>query len=725
MSIWLTAWRFGRRRPVPLILQAEMLECGHACLAMVGNFYGQDWTLEQFRERFTPSTRGTSLSALVAMAQSVGLNARIFRAEPGHLARLSLPCILHWDVVHFVVLESIANHSFTILDPALGRITIDGGEFDKRFTGIAIELSPGADFRGEKIPRSFGALHLLVKGLQAQAGRLLAVGGLALALEVLAMVAPLFVQAATDSIIPASDVSLLVKLTCGFLAAACLHTLLSLCRSNLLMTLGEQLSVSWNASVCARLLRLPYAFFVRRSISDINSRFASLEEIKRVVTHRFVEGALDGLTAIFSLVVICLYSSRLGLLTSAFTLAYGMLRVATLPRYLQAVERNIHAQSSQQGLLLEILHGIHSIKATGTEAIKLARFTRRTSDAARSTVIVQRWSVIVDDIGQLILRLHWICAVAAASMLVMNGEISTGMLIAYLTYALQFSTRSAHLVDLVSEWRTLKLHSVRLADIVAAPPTSTTDTVRPDSPGFRISVCDLSFRYDADGPWILNGANLDVTDGDCIAIKGPSGTGKSTLAKLMLGLLEPDRGTIYFNGVPIKSVDREYLRESVACVLQDDQLFNGTIAENIAFFTPDFSRADVVRAAALAQIHNEVMNMPLRYDTRIVDLGASLSGGQRQRLMLARALYRQPRVLILDEASSHLDLENERLVNEAISKLSITRIIIAHRPQTLAIANRVYELLDGTLEATEASSPSSLNSKKSAAPELMQREQYQ
>lgn len=217
-------------------------------------------------------------------------------------------------------------------------------------------------------------------------------------------------------------------------------------------------------------------------------------------------------------------------------------------------------------------------------------------------------------------------------------------------------------------------------------------------------MCDLSFRYDADGPWILDGVDLDVGDGECVAIKGPSGTGKSTLAKLLLGLLVPARGGVSINGVALDAIDDDHFRRSVACVLQDDQLFNGTIADNIAFFEPNFSRADVVRAGRLAQIHEEVMRMPLRYNTRIVDLGASLSGGQRQRLILARALYRRPRVLILDEASSHLDLENERLVNEAIRGLSVTRIIIAHRPQTLAIADRIYELAGGKLRVAETQS---------------------
>ncbi len=695
--------RFGRR--VPVVLQAEMLECAHACLAMLMQHHGSAWTLEKMRSRFTPSSRGTSVSQTVKMAEALGLDARVFRAEPVHLSQLKLPCILHWDVVHFVVLERCHDGTYEVIDPAAGRITVSAGEFDRRFTGIVIEATPGLDFGQAVHASNRSALTLLKEGVVQRRAAIAAVIALAVVLELLALVSPLFIQTATDVVIPASDSDLLWMLVVAFAVSAVLQTCVALARSWTLLRLGEELTVGWNAAVCGRLLRLPYIFFMRRSVSDVHSRFASIEEIQRVVTNKFVEGVLDGATALLSLVIILAYSPKLAMLTFGFCVVYAVFRLLTLSRLLQGTERAIHARSAQQGQLLEILHGVHSIKANGYEANQLARYNRKTRDAAQATATTLRWGGMVDEMGQSILRLHWIAAVGAGAWLVMQGSITAGMLVAYVTYAYQFSIRSTRMLDLVAQWRTLRLHGERLADIVTGDcePAGGDAMVEPGR--YAFDVRSLRFRYNLDGPSVLQDVSFSISNGECIAITGASGSGKSTLAKVLVGLLAPDDGTICLGGKPLQELRREQLRDTIACVLQDDQLFNGTVAENIAFFEPGFSRERVQQAAKLAQIDGEIMAMPLRYDTRVIDLGASLSGGQRQRLILARALYRRPRILILDEASSHLDLENERLINQAIQSLSITRIIIAHRPQTIAIADRVLEMRQGTLHAWQSSDP--------------------
>lgn len=686
-----------RRRKVPVVLQAEMLECAHACLAMVVSYHGHSTTLEEVRARFTPPARGTSVSSLVDMGHELGLNTRVFRAEPVHLSQIALPCVLHWDVVHFVVLESLDNGTYTIVDPAVGRVVVCSAELDRRFTGIVIEMTPRLGFAKPQKAVASSALTLLYQGFKEQRSTLVVVVVLAILLELLSLAAPLLIQAVTDSILPAGDTQLLLLLLAAFAVSCVLQALISFSRSSLLIRLGERLTVGWNAEVCSRLFRLPYIFFVRRSIGDIHSRFGSIAEIQRTVTHKFVAGVLDGATALLSLGIIVIYSPLLAGVTLLFTLMYGIFRVATLSHLVQATERSIRLEASQQGLLLEILHGIHSIKASGTETTKLARYTRKTRDAAHAAGSVQGFSGTVDEIGQTILRLHWIAAVGAGALLALEGTISAGMLVAYVTYAYQFSVRSTRLLELLSEWRMLLLHGNRLADLVTEIPQPEQELDSCDLLKSDIAVKGVEFAYDDAGPKVLNGVDLVVAAGECVAIKGPSGCGKTTLAKLIIGLLEPQSGLITVGGVPLPNVPRRVLRSHIACVLQDDQLFNGTIAENIAFFEPGFARDEVIAAAKLAQIHNEVMAMPLRYESRIIDLGASLSGGQRQRLILARALFRKPRILVLDEASSHLDLANERLVNEAISALSVTRIIIAHRPETLAIADRVVELRGGVL----------------------------
>lgn len=697
--------RLGGRRRLSVVLQSEALECAHASLSMLAQHHGKNLSLQVLRERFVPPTRGTSINELIQMAQSIGMLARVYRAEPGHLAQLKLPCVLHWDIVHFVVLEACNGDTFDIVDPAIGRIRVSRDELNRRFTGIVIEAEPGSDFHAGDLAPERDALALLRTGIRERIGMIASVILLAVMLESLALASPLFIQTVTDSILVSADAKLLIVLTIAFIVASCLQTAISLARSSLLIRLGEDLTVGWNVTVCGRLLRLPYEFFVRRSIGDVHSRFGSIDEIQRTVTHRFVEGALDGITALLSLVMILLYSPLLAVLTLAFALVYGAFRLFTFPRLRLAQERGIRAHAMQQSLLLEILHGIHSIKANGHEAGQLARYNRKTADTARAAAGVQRWTRTVEEVGQSILRLQRVVAIGIGAALALRGEITAGMLVAYITYATQFSERSTRLLDLLSDWRMLIVHGNRLSDIVLGESEHGGGAEAADETRSDFAVRDLRFRYNADSPWVLDGIDIQVRSGECVAIKGPSGTGKSTLAKLMIGLLEPGEGSISLGGVPIERMKRDELRRQIACVLQDDQLFNGTIAENIAFFEPGFSRERVVEAAKMAQMHADIMAMPLRYESRVIDLGASLSGGQRQRMMLARALYRNPRVLLLDEASSHLDLENERLINEAIAGLQITRIIIAHRPETLAIADRILQLREGRLDEVGGRNP--------------------
>jgi len=693
--------RWKRRRRLPVVLQSEVLECAHASLSMLAQHYGKRLTLQALRERFVPPARGTSINELVQMAHSVGMLARVYRAEPNHLKHLHLPCVLHWDIVHFVVLESCSDDVFEIVDPSIGRLSVGREEFSRRFTGIVVEVAPGPDFKGQQLRVNRNALELLRIGLKERMGTIVSAAFLAVMIEALMLASPLFIQVVTDSIISTGDVKLLLILTVAFAAASLLQTAISLARSSLLIRLGEALTIGWNVTVCGRLLKLPYEFFVRRSIGDIHSRFGSIDEIQRTVTHRFVEGALDGVTALLSLMMILMYAPKLAALTLVFSLAYGVFRFATFPRLRLAQERGIRVHALQQSLLLEILHGIHSIKANGYEANQLARYNRKTADTAKASASVQRWSTTVEEMGQSILRLQRVVAIGVGAALAMRGDITAGMLVAFITYATQFSERSTRLLDLLSDWRMLIVHGNRLSDIVSGEPENAGGDQKADPDRCDFSIENLRFRYDNDSPWVLDRVSFAVSGGECVAIKGPSGTGKSTLAKLIMGLLEPAEGSISLGGVPIDRMRRDELRSQIACVLQDDQLFNGTIAENIAFFEPGFSRERVVETAKMTQIHGEIMNMPLRYETRVIDLGASLSGGQRQRLILARALYRNPRILVLDEASSHLDLANERLVNEAISRLDITRIIIAHRPETLAIADRVLQLQSGGLIEVE------------------------
>jgi ATP-binding cassette subfamily B protein RaxB len=273
------------------------------------------------------------------------------------------------------------------------------------------------------------------------------------------------------------------------------------------------------------------------------------------------------------------------------------------------------------------------------------------------------------------------------------------MLIAFIAYADQFISRAAGLIDKWVDFRMLRLHAERVADIALTAPEASAD--QPWSgpiPAASIELDNVSFRYADDEPWILRHCSLRVEAGESIAIVGPSGCGKSTLAKLVLGLLQPVEGEVRFGGIPIGKLGLDTYRQWVSAVMQDDQLFAGSVADNISFFDPEVSMERVVVAAHMAAIHDDIMAMPMGYESLVGDMGSSLSGGQKQRVILARALYRRPLLLMLDEATSHLDARREQMVNAAISHIAVTRIVVAHRPETIASAKHVIALQQGQLE---------------------------
>jgi ATP-binding cassette subfamily B protein RaxB len=666
---------------------------------MISGYFGLSTTLSALREQFPASTRGTSVAGLIEVAASVGLQARAFRTDKDGLCLIKLPCVIHWDLTHFVVLVSAKKAYYRIHDPGIGPVLVGESEFWRRFTGIAVELSPSADaFVAPGTQRKIN-LSWLLGALRSQKSQVGSILLLAIMLEMLMLLAPLMLQIATDSIIPASDVALLYLVGGGLLIATLVQALIAAFRRTLLIQLSEALTVAWNGTVCARLLHRPYDFFVRRSIGDIHARFGSIEAIRRTLSSRLIEYALDGFTTVATLIVIVFYSPALAALTLTFAFAYATVRLVTLESIGRSEKVFVAAEADQQSLLLEILHGIQSIKVNGKESVKHARFVARTAIASEANSELQGKSALIHEIGQTILRVHRIAAVFAGTLLALEGKISPGMLVAYVTYGLQFLDRSARLLDVWADVRMLSVHVERLNEVVDASELQIPSAAKQvsSSLGHGLMLRSVSYRYGREEPFVLEDVALEVLPGECIAICGASGSGKSTMAKLIVGLLEPEHGVIELGGSDLRSIPPAQFRREVGCVLQDDQLFTGSIAENIAFFEPNYDRERVRQAAVDAQIDSEIAAMPMGYDTFIIDRGASLSGGQRQRLILARALYRQPKVLLLDEATSHLDVHNEELVNQALSSLLITRILIAHRPQTLAIASRVFELRDGKL----------------------------
>ncbi|MGE8218479.1 MAG: peptidase domain-containing ABC transporter [Stenotrophomonas acidaminiphila] len=684
-------WLSTRR--MPLVMQTEAAECALACLTMISCYFGHEIDLAAMRRRFSTSLKGVNLARMVEIADALGLDARPLRAELEYLPDAQLPCILHWNLNHFVVLQKIKGKEAVIFDPAVGRYQITIDRLSDHFTGIVLELKPGADFAPVRERRAV-SLRSLTGRITGLMPVLVQVIGLAFAIEILALVLPFQIQLVVDQVILSSDKGLLVVVSIAFLLVILLQTVLVVIRGWVISWLGASLNSQWATNLFGHLLKLPLEYFEKRHIGDVVSRFSSVQFIQQTFTGSFVEALLDGLVGILSLIILSAYSLKLtGLVVLACTL-YVALRWAFYRTLWRINEEQLIYGAKQQSELMESVRGVQTIKLANKQVERKNRLANATVESSIRSMKAQRLSLSFGAINRGLFGAQRVMVIALGAYLVIQGEFSAGMLVAFVAYADQFTGKFGSFVDRFVAFRMLRLHGERIADIALTAPeqhvqNSSFTGLIPES---RIDVKGLSFRYAEGEPWIFQGLNMTIEAGESVAIVGPSGCGKSTLAKLLLGLLEPTEGVIQIGGMDIRHYGLENYRRIVGAVMQDDHLFAGSIADNISFFDESATMDQVVAAAGLAQMHEEIVAMPMGYESLVGDMGAALSGGQKQRIMLARAFFKNPRVLIMDEATSHLDGANEMKINEKIREINITRIIIAHRAETIASAGRMIRL---------------------------------
>lgn len=679
------------------IVQAETSECGLACLAMVADANGMRLGLPEMRRRFPLSLKGAKLNHLIHIAQQLGFQARPLRLEMEDLGKLQLPCILHWDLNHFVVLAEVGKSKVTVFDPAGGERRLSLDEVSEHFTGVALELTPTVEFKPQKAAPSVSARQLTgpVRGLWRALAQILA---LSVALQVFVVLAPFFMQWVVDQVLVSADRDLLVVLGLGFGLALLLQIGIGLVRGWSVVYLSSRLGLQWMGNVFAHLLRLPLDFFEKRHLGDITSRMGSVQVIQKTLTTSFVEALIDGLMAVVTLALMLVYSWKLALVTLLAVVLYLGIRAIAYRPVRDHTEQQLIAAARQQTHLLESLRGMQSLKVAGEESQRRATYDNLMTETVNQDVRLARMGLGFNTASQLVFGLERIAVIWIGAVLALQNVFSVGMLIAYLAYKDQFAQRMSALIDKWVEFRMLRLHGERLADIVLTPPNDAQGRPEELPPTeTRIEAEKLSFRYADSEPWVLKDCSFTVEPGESLAIIGASGCGKTTLVKLLLGLLTPTEGTIRVGGHDLHKLGPRNVRAIIGAVMQDDQLFAGSVADNISFFDPEHDQARIEAAARLAAVHDEIVAMPMGYHSLIGDMGSSLSGGQKQRVILARALYRNPKLLFLDEATSHLDVMKERLVNDAVKQLQLTKVIVAHRPETIASADRVLVMEGGRI----------------------------
>ncbi|MBT2244177.1 peptidase domain-containing ABC transporter [Sphingobium sp. BHU LFT2] len=705
-----TANEFSARKRVRHIRQSEATECGLACLAMVASYHGFEAGLGTFRRRFKSSSRGTALADLVRIADFLSLNARPMRIELEELNDIEMPAILHWDLNHFVVLEAVRKGRALIHDPAGSSQWMSMDQCSSHFTGVILEISPAANFEA-KIHNDRMKLSQLWQSLTGLKRAVFQFALLSIVLQAYILTAPYFLQLVVDTAIPAFDHKLISVLALGF----CLFTLVNagaeLLRSYVMLSAGTSFGFGVATNVGRRLIRLPVSWFERRQIGDVLSRFQSIMPIRQFMVEGAITAVLDGCLAVLTLALMAYYSLALTAVALAGFVTYVVIRIAIYHPQRRAQEQHIVKAGLEQSTMIETMRGISTLRIYNREAERLSIWRNRLIDSLSMSLKVTKFTEIQNVSSKTIVALEGIFSIWVGSYAVLSGGMSLGMLFAFMAYKTEFIAKSSSFVDRFAEYRLLGLHLDRLSDIAFSEPDRSFSEHRAALKPLvgKIELRGVTYQYSPTEPMILKGIDLVVEAGEHVAITGPSGGGKSTLMKVILGLVDPTEGEILIDGVPLRQFGYRNYHEQLAAVLQEDHLFAGTLADNIALFDdqPDF--VNVEAAAKIAALDSDIEAMPMGYETLVGDMGSSLSGGQKQRLLLARALYRQPRLLIMDEGTSHLDPAKERQVNRATADLGITRVVVAHRSETIANAERVVKLENGKIE--EVATRSMLNAR--------------
>lgn len=690
----------GLGQKVPVILQTESSECGLACLAMIAGYYGFESDLLTLRQKYPISQKGVTLATLTKIANNLHLTTRPLKLELNELNKLRLPCILHWNLNHFVVLKNVSTTKIIIIDPAFGENVFTYDQASSHFTGIALELWPDSNFEEKKDKTSIRIFKLFgeIRGLWKSLGQILI---LALVLEVFSLVSPFFMQWVIDHAIVSADLNLLTTLAIGFGVLMVLSSLIGLLQAWVVMHMATTLNVQWKANIFHHLVNLPTIFFQKRHLGDIISRFGSIDTIQRTLTTSFITAILDGLMTIFTLILMFVYSAKLAWIAMITMLVYAIIRWVWYYPLRRATEDQIVHAAKQSTHFMETMRGIKTIKQFEKQDYRQATWLSLFVNQINAGLTTQKLNLMFGFLNTLLFGFQNIIIVWLGATLVIEGEFTVGILMAFLAYKNQFGSRVSSLIDKYVEVKMLSLHGERLADIVL------TDQEKMDSYSFApesseqqkigINVESLKFRYSEDEFWIINDISFTIPEGQSVAIVGSTGCGKTTLMNLLLANLIPEHGEIKIGGQSIKNIGFNKLRTMSAYVAQDDVLFAGSIQENISFFDDGVQQEWVGKCAEMASIHDEIMAMPMGYQTLVGDMGNILSGGQKQRILLARALYRKPKILFLDEATSHLDVKKEEEINNMIKSLLITRIIIAHRPETILSVDRIITLDKGKI----------------------------
>ncbi len=709
------AWHAGRRGRVRLVRQLSDMECGPACLAMLLGYHGRHATLHELRERVTVGRDGLSVAALIRLAAEEGLTGRIRHVPRDGYAMLGLPALLHWRNRHFVVLERVDTSAATIIDPAFGRRRCTHTDMAADFTGVAVEFDPAPEFQLRSRQSTSHYRRYLTWAFSFSKARYFLVLTIlaSLGLQLFGLLVPALTAWLVDNHFDWQAYGL-IPVSAALVSMTIARTGISLGRGWVIARLQRLIDERISTGFFDHLLRLPYAFFLQRSTGDLLLRLNSNAVIKELLTTQTVAASLDGPMALGFLMVLAWMSPPLAALATASALAQMGMVWLVMNRQRTLAGQMLDARAAEHGCAVETLGGITYVKAVAAEAALLARWRLAFRRTLAATFDLAMLNAATESVLGAVRLLTPIIALLIGLHGVNQGHMSLGVMLAATALVTSFIQPVLTLLQSVQQLQIAGVYMERVLDVLDTEPDIPENVQHAarsvvvghigtendhERKGRRVECRDIEFRFGTSTPPVIKGISCIIPPGGTLGIIGSTGSGKSTLAKLLLGLWRPTRGLVLHDEAPLDDVTSHWLRGRTGAVLQDLDVFNGTIMDNIVLGRQDSSVSDVRRAAALACLDREVMAMPLGYDTYVGDRGVALSGGQRQRLALARALLHQPDFLVLDEATSQLDIATEQAVNKNVSALGCTRLIISHRLSAVEEADWILDLHEGRVVA--------------------------
>lgn len=688
----------SRLRIVPFRRQLDNSDCAAACLAMMLSFYGRHTNADELRDFCVSSRDGTSVYTLTQAAKAFDVTVKAYATKLEKLNLMLLPAIVHWKSNHYVIVERCTNAGFVIVDPAVGRQNVSTDVFREAFTGVVLTVKPNENFKKQKIgkEKNLSVWRVYTQQMFSIPGVRKALIKTMLAsiiLQALGLLPPLFTKVLVDTILPKNNASLLNTLVwAGILLAASL-SLMTLVRLKTLIHVQARVDQALMHKFFEKLLGLRYEFFQNHSSGDLIMRLGSNSVLRDVLTNQLLATALDVSLISIYIVSLILVEPNFALLVVIIAICQLLILSCTQRRIHRLAQCDLDAQAKTQSFQVDALAGVTTLKASGMESWAVEKWSKLYKHQLASSIRSASLNAIVMSCLTGLSTFAPLLLLWYGAQKVFLEEMTLGTVFALLALAGALLAPLASVVAAGQQFQVVGAHLERIKDVLNAHPeqSSSTQTASFFVNG-HISLNNINFRHNPEAAFIFDNLSVDIKPGEKVAVVGPTGSGKSTLAMLILGLYKPSSGKVFIDHTDLEMLDYSIVRRQLGVVLQEPSLFSGTIRENIMLYDLNASSEDIILSAKLAAVHDEIIKMPLGYNTPISENGKSLSGGQKQRIALARALLRKPKVLILDEATSHLDPYTEQVIDKNLSQLRCTRIVIAHRESTIQNADHIISL---------------------------------